>query len=62
VDLSLEIEHNLEESKKITLLTEVLSAQGAVIASKRTTLSAVKAGLHSIAQQIVLEKSHLMGY
>ena len=55
VDLSLEIEHNLEESKKITLLTEVLSAQGAVVASKRATLSAVKAGLHSIAQQIVLE-------
>lgn len=55
VDLSLEIEHNLEESKKITLLTEIHSAQDGVVASKRTTLSAVKAGLHSIAQQIVLE-------
>lgn len=61
VDLSLEIEHNLEESKKITLLTEVLSAQGAVVASKRTTLSAVKAGLHSTAQQIVLENPVLWG-
>ncbi len=55
MDLSLEIEHNLEESKKITLLTEIHSAQDGVVASKRTTLSAVKAGLHSIAQQIVLE-------
>ncbi|WP_194932896.1 glycoside hydrolase family 2 TIM barrel-domain containing protein [Sphingobacterium paramultivorum] len=61
VDLSLEIEHSPEESKKITLLTEVLSAQGAVVASKRTTLSAVKAGLHSIAQQIVLENPVLWG-
>lgn len=61
VDLSLEIEHNPEESKKITLLTEVLSAQGAVVASKSTTLSAVKAGLHSIAQQIVLENPILWG-
>jgi len=61
VDLSLEIEHNLEESKKITLLTAVLSAQGAVVASKRTTLSAVKAGLHSTAQQIVLENPVLWG-
>jgi len=55
VDLSLEIEHSRKESKKMTLLTEVLSAQGAVIASKRTSLNAVKAGLHPIAQQIVLE-------
>ncbi len=61
VDLSLEIEHNLEESKKITLLTEVLSAQGAVVASERTMLSAVKAGLYSIAQQIVLENPVLWG-
>ncbi|OJZ07699.1 MULTISPECIES: glycoside hydrolase family 2 TIM barrel-domain containing protein [Sphingobacterium] len=61
VDLSLEIEHNLEESKKITLLTEVLSAQGAVLASKRTTLNALKAGLHPLDQQIVLENPILWG-
>ncbi|WP_313154246.1 glycoside hydrolase family 2 TIM barrel-domain containing protein [Sphingobacterium multivorum] len=61
VDLSLEIEHNPEESKKITLLTEVLSAQGAVLASKRTTLNALKAGLHPLDQQIVLENPILWG-
>ncbi len=55
IDLSLAIEHSRKESKKMTLLTEVLSAQGAVVASKRTTLNAVKEGLHPIAQQIVLE-------
>ncbi|WP_336829157.1 glycoside hydrolase family 2 TIM barrel-domain containing protein [Sphingobacterium multivorum] len=61
VDLSLEIEHSLEESKEITLLTEILSAQGVVLASKRTTLNALKAGLHPLDQQIVLENPILWG-
>ncbi|WP_104381809.1 glycoside hydrolase family 2 TIM barrel-domain containing protein [Sphingobacterium sp. HMA12] len=55
VDLSLAIEHSRKESKKITLLTAILSAKGVIVASKRTTLNAVKAGLHPIGQQIVLE-------
>ncbi len=55
IDLSLAIEHSRKESKRMLLLTEVLSAQGAVVASKRTTLNAVKEGLHPIGEQIVLE-------
>jgi len=55
VDLTLEIEHSPKASKNMMLVTEVLSAQGAVLASKRTTLNALKAGLHPLDQQIVLE-------
>ncbi|WP_312792416.1 glycoside hydrolase family 2 TIM barrel-domain containing protein [Sphingobacterium sp.] len=55
VDLSLTVEHSRKDSKNMTLLTEVLSAQGVIVARKRTTMATAKADVQPIAQQIVLE-------